>query len=132
VKNYQPKELTMKKPFKLFAALSITMTLAMPLSSFAIGAIAVDDEEGETDPGFGYVTGMDSESAAKAGALKECSSQGNKNCKVAVWFKQCGAYAASKKYSGIGYGSSKRVAEAKALDECGNSACKIKVSECEE
>lgn len=122
----------MKKPFKLLAAFSFALILAMPLSAFAVGAIAVDDEEGDSDPGFGYVTGMDSESSAKAGALKECRAQGNKNCKVAVWFKQCGAYAASKKYSGIGYGSSKQIAEAKALDQCGSSSCRIKVSDCED
>ena len=122
----------MQKTFELLFALTVIAILAFPLSAFAIGAIAVDDEEGESDPGYGYSTGKDTESAAKSAALKECREQGNKNCKVAVWFKQCGAYAASRKYSGIGYGSSKSVAEAKALDECGNSACKIKVSECEE
>ena len=119
----------MKKPLSLLCAL--TLALAMPMSAFAVGAIAVDDEEGQDEPGFGYVTGADSEAAAKAGALKECRASGNKNCKVAVWFKQCGAYAASKKYSGIGYGSTKKVAENKALEECGNGACKIIVSDCE-
>ena len=122
----------MRKSFELLAAMSVITILAFPPSVFAIGAIAVDDEEGESDPGYGYSTGKDSESDAKAAALKECRDQGNKNCKIAVWFKQCGAYAASRKYSGIGYGRSKSIAESKALEECGNSACKIKVSECED
>jgi hypothetical protein len=107
------------------------LLLTLSNSAFAVGAIAVDDEVGETEPGYGYVTGMDSEAEAKKGALKECSGNGNKNCKIAVWFKQCGAYANSRKYSGIGFGASKKIAEAKALDECGNAACKIIVSDCE-
>jgi len=45
--------------------------------------------------------------------------------------KQCGAYASSRKNSGIGYGNSKSIAESKALDECGTKACKIVVSDCE-
>lgn len=119
----------MKKPLTFLCAL--TLALAMPMSAFAVGAIAVDDEEGQAEPGFGYVTGAGSEAEAKAGALKECRASGNKSCKVAVWFKQCGAYAASKNYSGIGYGNSKRIAETKALEECGNSACKIIIADCE-
>lgn len=107
------------------------LALTLPLNALAVGAIAVDDEEGEKDPGFGYVTGMDSEKEARAGALKECRAAGNSNCKVVVWFKQCGAYAASRKYAGIGYGASQRIAETKALEECGNAACKIIVSDCE-
>lgn len=65
----------------LFAAL----LLALPMSAFAVGAIAVDDEVGELEPGYGYVTGMSSEKEAKAGALKECRNSGNKSCTVAVW-----------------------------------------------
>lgn len=121
----------MKQITTLLSVLFLALTLALPSSAFAVGAIAVDDEEGDIDPGYGYVTGMKNEGEAKAGALKECRANGNKNCKVAVWFKQCGAYANSRKYSGIGYGASKKVAEAKALDECGNDACKIVVSDCE-
>lgn len=119
----------MKKTTAFFC--SLALALALPFNAFAIGAIAVDDEEGQDEPGYGYVTGADSEAEAKAGALKECRKSGNKNCKVAVWFKQCGAYAASKTYSGIGYGNTQRIAEAKALDECGNRACKVIVADCE-
>lgn len=116
---------------KLHTLAALMLAITLPLNALAVGAIAVDDEEGEKDPGYGYVTGASSEQEAKAGALRECKKAGNDNCKVAVWFKQCGAYAASRKYSGIGYGSSKKVAENKALEECGNSACKIIISDCE-
>ena len=116
----------MKSTRSLLAALLI----ALPFSVFAVGAIAVDDEEGDTEPGYGLVTGMDSKSEATAGAMKECRKSGNKGCKVAVWFETCGAYAHSPKYFGIGYGKSKKVAESAALAEC-SGACKILVSECE-
>lgn len=119
------------KKSPLFITLSFTLALAMPLSAFAFGAIAVDDEEGDTDVGYGIVTGMDSEKEAKAAALKECKASGNENCTVAVWFKECGAYANSRNHSGIGYGKTKQIAEKKALDECGVKACKIVVSDCE-
>ena len=110
--------------------LAVSFALLLPSSAFAFGAIAVDDEVGDSEPGYGYVIGMDSEKEAKAGALKQCRESGNENCKVAVWFKKCGAYAASKKHYGIGYGNSKSIAESKALEECGGS-CKIMVSDCE-
>jgi hypothetical protein len=125
------EDFTMKKLSPLFASLSATLLLALSSSAFAVGAIAVDDEVGESDPGYGYVTGMDSEAEAKKGAMKECRANGNQNCKVVVWFKQCGAYANSRKYAGTGFGATKKVAEARALDECGNAACKIIVSDCE-
>jgi len=122
----------LKKLSSLVVALSLSLTLAAPSSVFAFGAIAVDDEEGEAEPGYGIATGESSESAAKSAALKECRNSGNKNCKVAVWFKKCGAYAASKKYSGTGFGDSKKAAESKALSECGDKSCKVVVSDCDE
>jgi hypothetical protein len=121
----------MNKMFKLLATFIFALILATPISAFAFGAIAVDDEEGELDPGVGFVTGEASESDAKAGALKQCRALGNKDCKIAGWFKECGAYAGSRKYSGFGFGSTKKVAEARAMDKCGDPACKIIISECE-
>jgi len=112
-------------------SLLLAALFVLPVSAFAVGAIAVDDEEGESNPGFGYVVGMSSEREAKAGALKECRALGNEDCKVVVWFKTCGAYAVSRKYSGTGYGDTKKIATARALDECGNLACRIVVAECE-
>lgn len=116
---------------KTLPRLLVLASLILPLGAFAAGAIAVDDDEGDTDPGYGVVTGAGSRDEAGRAALAECKKQGNKNCKVAVRFDTCGAYASSKKYSGIGFGASLAVAKSKALDECGNSACKIIVAECE-
>ncbi|CAN5336576.1 hypothetical protein BH11PSE11_BH11PSE11_27720 [soil metagenome] len=116
---------------KKYALYLSMLSLLIPMKVFAVGAIAVDDAVGDMDAGYGLVTGEDSEGAAKAAAMKECKKAGNDNCRVVVWFKSCGAYAASKKYYGWGYGADKATASDMALDKCGNSSCKIIVAECE-
>lgn len=115
---------------KTYAALA-ALAFVLPLSAFAAGAIAVDDEEGDEEPGYGIVTGYDSREAAAKGAMKQCRDAGNQNCKVVARFDSCGAYAASKKYYGVGWGGSKKAAETMALNECGQKSCSIVVSECE-
>lgn len=114
---------------KLTAFVMTAALLINASSAFALGAIAVDDEVGDTDPGFGVATGYDTEAEAKAAAMKFCKEQGNK-CEVVGWFKTCGAYVSSKKDSGYGFGASKAVAIAKAKEVCGAS-CKVIVAECE-
>lgn len=113
------------------AALAVLLTSLMSTAALAYGAIAVDDEEGETEPGYGLVTGEPSQEAAKRKALRQCKEAGNDNCKVVVWFKNCGAYAASKKYYGYGYGTTKAVAVKQALEKCGNNSCRLVLAECE-
>lgn len=117
---------------KKITALLFALMLVGPGSAFAFGAIAVDDEVGDAEPGYGIAVGMDSEAAAKKAALANCKSSGNANCKVAGWFKGCGAYASSKKYSGVGWGKTEAIAKAAALDKCGSGNCKIHVSECDD
>lgn len=107
-----------------------SLLLAIPLSAVAAGAIAVDDEEGDDEPGYGFVTGAESRDAAGKAALKQCKESGNSNCKVVARFDTCGAYAASKKYYGAGWGSTKQQATKMALEKCG-TGCKIIVAECE-
>lgn len=114
----------------LLKTLLLAAALAIPTSAMAIGAIAVDDEVG-AQAGYGVSVGFSTESEAKAEALKECRSAGNKSCEVVSTFKMCGAYAASKSYFGVGEGESQKVAEARAIEECGNKACKIVVADCE-
>lgn len=111
--------------------LALLAAFVIPMGVHAAGAIAVDDEEGETDPGYGVVTGASTREEAARDAMKECRKSGNKNCKVVVRFDKCGAYAGSKKYYGVGYGRSQDVANTMAMNECGNKACKVLVSECE-
>lgn len=110
----------------------VAMLAVLPTLVFAVGAIAIDDEVGETEPGYGIATGKDSEAQAKSAALANCRKAGNDNCKIAVWFKGCGAYAASKKYSGVGWGKTIEIAERVALEKCGSSSCKVQVSECDD
>jgi hypothetical protein len=114
----------------LFRTLLAT-ALVLPLASFAAGAIAVDDEEGETDPGYGVITGAASREEAGRQALAECTKQGNKNCKVALRFDKCGAYAGNARYFGVGWGNTLQAAQKKALDDCARSSCKVLVAECE-
>ena len=105
--------------------------LALAGSAMATGAIAVDDEEGDEDVGYGIATGHDSKDAAQKAALAQCRKAGNKNCRIAVWFEGCGAYASSKKYYGVGWGKTLKAAESKALEACGRSSCAVEVSECD-
>lgn len=99
-------------------------------TSFGAGAIAVDDEQGEKEPGYGIVTGYETRDQAGQAALAECKKS-NQNCKVVARFDTCGAYAASLKYYGVGWGSTAADAQAMAMDNCSNSNCRIVVVDCE-
>ena len=114
---------------KLRALLSVLL-FAAPLSAMAIGAIAVDDQEGDEEPGYGFVTGYNSKDEARREAMKECKKHGNAECKFVAWFETCGAYAASSKYYGAGWGATQKKAEAMALEKCG-AKCQVVVSDCE-
>lgn len=118
------------KSFRYLLAAAF-LAMAVPFTASAAGAIAVDDEEGETEPGYGFVTGYDSRDEAGRAAMKECRKSGNTNCQVVARFDKCGAYASSKKYAGAGWGSSKKAAEKMALDKCGHQRCQVRVSDCE-
>ena len=115
------------------AVVAAVIAASSATTALAAGAIAVDDEQGAraTDVGYGFVTGYESRHAAERAAMKECRRHGNRNCTVAVWFETCGAYAGSPTYYGIGWGTSESEAKHAALDQCGESACRIVVSGCE-
>lgn len=119
----------MKKTAQLLLA---ALALALPALSFATGAIAIDEQVGDEDPGYGIAVGKDSKEEAQRAALAECKKAGNANCKVRVWFEGCGAYASSSKYYGIGYGRNLKIAENMALENCGQRSCEVKVSECDD
>lgn len=106
--------------------------LALPAAAFATGAIAIDEQQGDDEPGYGIAVGHDDKDTAQRAAMTECRKAGNNNCKVRVWFEGCGAYASSSKHYGIGYGKTLKVAEKKALDACGQGSCEVKVSDCDE
>jgi hypothetical protein len=117
----------------MFSRAAIAAALiCIPATVFAAGAIAVDDEAGQnpSDVGYGYATGHSSRDEAGAAALRNCRREGNRSCKVAVRFDECGAYAASRRNYGIGWGSSERVARQNALSQCDDN-CRIVFAICE-
>lgn len=117
---------------KTMAAIAALLTsCALVGEAFAFGAIAVDDQRGDRSPGYGFATGKRTEEAAKRAAMQQCRESGNHHCRIAVWFKRCGAYASSNRFYGYGYGDNKRVAMKNALEGCGRSACRVVVAECE-
>jgi hypothetical protein len=112
---------------------------AVALMAFAVGpaqatgAIAVDDEDVEAnDAGFGWATGAANRKEAEHRAIEACHEHGNDTCKVVVWFEGCGAYAASAKRKGIGWGETREIAKQKAMADCGSDRCRILVAECDQ
>jgi hypothetical protein len=118
-----------KKAVAAIAVLLTSLTISGPV--LAYGAIAVDDERGEREPGYGFSVGHGSEEGAKHAALRACRESGNRHCKVAVWFKRCGAYATSSRYYGYGFGDTKASAARKALESCARKSCEVIVAKCE-
>ncbi|MBI3446903.1 MAG: DUF4189 domain-containing protein [Magnetospirillum sp.] len=116
---------------RIIAALLALGLIFASASVMAAGAIAVDDEQGSkaSDVGYGIGSG-DTRDAAGRSAMAECKKAGNSSCKVAVRYDTCGAYAASKDYSGIGWGDSEGQAKANALEACG-AGCRVVVSDCQ-
>ncbi|RAU21522.1 hypothetical protein CU669_12540 [Paramagnetospirillum kuznetsovii] len=114
-----------------FAMTMVVGMLVGSVGAMAAGAIAVDDEAGSKadEVGYGIGTGATREEAG-IDAKRECKKAGNSECKVAVRYDTCGAYAASRSYSGIGWGSTEGAAKANALEACG-AGCKVVVSDCQ-
>ncbi len=111
----------------MFAVIAVA---ALPIAAHAgWGAISADEVIGEKDPYWG-TGGGDSKNEATRESQKNCRDAGGSDCHVMVTFQQCGAYAASKKYSGTGVAANKKAAESKALAECNNSNCSVVVSDC--
>lgn len=99
-------------------------------SAFAFGAIAVNDGLGTSAEEVGYAVGWGAtQKEAEANAVKDCLAAGNEQCKVAVWFEQCGAYVGDRVHVGAGFGATQDAAEKMALEKCPN--CKVIVSDCQ-
>lgn len=111
--------------------LALCVALSAPLGAMAFGAIAVEDEEGQTEPGYGLVTRADSRESAGRAALAMCTKSGNDNCKVIARFDKCGAYASSSQRYGAGWGLTESAAKEMAMEKCDEQACRVRVSECE-
>ncbi|HEX2552434.1 MAG TPA: DUF4189 domain-containing protein [Microvirga sp.] len=110
------------------AVLALSLLSCVP--AWALGAIAVDSEQGQRagDEGYGIGWG-NTRAAASADALRACRRAGNESCRVLVWFETCGAYAANRSTYGVGWGRTQEDAEEMALEKCGR--CRIVLSECE-
>lgn len=124
----------MFQPFyKKFLTAACVLACAVSTASYGAGAIAIDDEEGSHPDDVGYGIGFAStRDAAGAEAMKVCRKNGNKNCAVKVRFDGCGAYAASKRFYGVGWGKTIKEAERKAVEACARSSCEVVVSECDD
>jgi hypothetical protein len=119
------------RSFVLAAALVAGGAFVASPALAAWDSIAVDDDTGTKggDAGYGVGTGG-SKGQAEFQAMKACKDEGNTNCKVAVSYQTCGAYASSTHHAGIGTGPSKDAASAAAMNGCGKGMCKVVVSEC--
>ncbi len=123
---------TASRSFVFAGAVLASLMLAASPALAAWDSIAVDDDMQTHggDAGYGVGTG-DSRGAAEADALKNCKSEGNGACKIAVSYKDmCGAYASTRKYAGHGTGPTKAAASSAAISACGDGACKIVIAEC--
>ena len=110
---------------------AIAILLNLSSEALAVGAIAIDDRVGETTPGYGFALGRRDKEEARRAAMAECRRAGNNKCEFKVWFESCGAYAASKRYYGVGWGGTAGAAKKMALQNCGRPACEIKIAKCE-
>lgn len=110
--------------------LLVLVGLLLPLQAGAIGAIAVDDARGYDEPGYGYSLNEPTREAAERNALKYCQRYAE-HCRNVVWFETCGAYAASPRHYGYGWGATKARAVEGAMKMCGTNKCKLIVAQCE-
>jgi len=60
------------------------VAFAIPFQASAAGAIAVDDQVGDAEPGYGFVTGHATRDEAGKAAMKECKKSGNDSCKIQI------------------------------------------------
>jgi hypothetical protein len=116
----------------VFAGLLMAgMAVATPVLAAGWDSIAVDDDTGTKGGDAGYGVGQgNNKGAAESEAVKACKDEGNSDCKVAVSYQTCGAYASSTHHAGIGTGASKDAASGAAMRGCGGGACKVVVSDC--
>ncbi|MBN9229431.1 MAG: hypothetical protein BGO90_02095 [Legionella sp. 40-6] len=93
------------------------------------GAIAADINNHDSDCAYGIGGGSTREEAEK-NAENSCDKAGGEQCKVVVTYNQCGAYALSKNYQGMGTGSNKHIAEEMARKQCQHADCVLIASDC--
>jgi hypothetical protein len=94
-------------------------------------SIAISDARGVAGGDAGYGVGQgDSQADANEGAMHECRTHGNANCKLVLTYGMCGAYASSMNHAGTGMGRTAVEASKNALDACAHDNCKVVVADC--
>lgn len=132
MREHMTRRLRRAIPMLAGAALLAAASLFGATAVFAAGAIAVDDAPGRTASQIGYGVGHGAtRGQAERRALRNCRRQGNRHCKVAVWYQVCGAYAKGRRRYGYGYGNTQDIAENHALNGCRSRRCRIAVSDCD-
>jgi len=120
----------MKYIFISILIVSTILVTLCPSSTFALGAIAVSDNDEKTQPVHALVLGYDTENNASQAALDQCRLKGGSSCKVVLNFERCGSIATSKTSFGVGSGVTGRIARNKSLRNCGDN-CRISANDCE-
>jgi ABC-type sugar transport system substrate-binding protein len=121
----------MKKILILSVMVSEILFAFCPSSTFALGAIAVANNQGKGQPVFAVVIGYNSDEDASKAALDQCASNGATNCTVVLNFERCGSIATSATSYGVGYGVTGRFARNMSLRNCGDD-CSVAENKCED
>ena len=115
----------------VLAACAFASTASMAAAQTPVGALAVDERQGDQ---YGWAVDYETAGAAQAAALSECGS----GCRVVLTFSRCAAYAADQDAGSTAVGwaesfASSSSAQQAALSECssrGGSGCIVRVWGC--
>jgi hypothetical protein len=124
------------KLLQLFGVVSVASLVAFGASQAVArdavyDSIAVSDARGVAGGDAGYGVGQgDSQADSNEGAMHECKTHHNPNCKLVLTYDMCGAYASSANHAGTGMGRTAVEASKNALDACGHDSCKVVVADC--
>ena len=111
---------------------SVVATASLAVGQVPLGALAVDERQGDQ---YGWAVDYETAAAARAAALGECGA----GCSVVLTFDRCGAYAADQDADSTAVGwaeayDSAASARAAALSECrsrgGGSGCIVRAWGC--
>ena len=119
-------------PRRLGTALAIGLLLApMVVHAASFDTIVIDDNMGGAKGNGDYAVGQGvTRQEAERIAMSNCTSGGNRACKIKVTYQQCGAYAAAARTSGTGLGPTMDQASATALATCHDQTCRVIIADC--
>jgi len=111
----------------LFALMSIVPFEGVAHASYA--AIATGDANNVWGDSWNYRTQQEAEAAA----LQACGRKGGASCQVRIWSRnECIAVARDPGSLTLFFGGDTNLAQAQAIaiNNCGNGACAVEVSDC--